>query len=85
MRRGVVSLPDGRLWDKPCTCTSVSGGTVVRREAGRGGLSFCVGCEVIESSVNLPDDQTETMKGGCGHDMLMLVCKVITRIGGVAL
>lgn len=85
MRRGVVSLPDGHLWDKPCTCTSVSGRMVVRREDGRGGLSFCVDCEVIEPSVNLPDDQTETMKGGCGHDMLMLVCKVITRIGGMAL
>ena len=65
MRRGAVSLPDRRLWDKPCTCTSLSGGTVVQRSAAGSAFSGC-----YESFVDLPKDRTETMKDGCGRDVL---------------
>jgi hypothetical protein len=62
VRRDAVSLPDRRLWDKPCTCTSVSGGTVVQRSAVSG--YYC------ESFVDLPRVRTETMKDGCGRDVV---------------
>lgn len=66
VRRGVVSLPDRRLWDKPCTCTSDSGGTVVQRSTAGSALCGCY----YESFVDLPRVWTETMKDGCGRDVL---------------
>lgn len=65
MRHGAVSLPDRRLWDKPCTCTLVSGGTVVQPSAAGSAFS-----ERYESFVDLPKDWTETMEDGCGRDVL---------------
>lgn len=63
MRHSAVSLPDNSPWNKPCTCKSVSGGSVVQRTTVGSAFSGS-----YESFVDLVSVWTETMKDGCGRD-----------------
>jgi hypothetical protein len=58
-------LPDNSIWNKPCTCTSVSGGTVVQRSTVGPTFNGC-----YESFENLLSGWIGMMEDGCGRDTL---------------